>query len=294
MYSLIRIIATVLACLLFALASLSSFAKSPVWKVSKDGNHLYLGGTIHLLSSSDYPLPKAFDSSFINADTLVFETDIRAAASPEVQQKFITMMTYKDGRTIKDELDADVYNELETFLAARNIPIVNFAKFTPAGISLTLTVLELQRLGLSNTAGVDSYYTLRALDENKKIEALESIDEQIGFIASLNAEDGNEIIRSTLRDTGNLEKIWKDMLDAWRSGDMQALERVALKPMQTEFPDMYQLMLVNRNNNWLKKLPAMFADPDIEYVLVGSLHMVGKDGLLQRLESAGYRIEQLD
>ena len=38
-------------------------AKGPVWKVSKGGQTVYLGGTIHLLSPSDYPLPEEFEEA---------------------------------------------------------------------------------------------------------------------------------------------------------------------------------------------------------------------------------------
>ena len=37
---------------------------SSVWKAQKDGNTVYLGGTIHVLSKGDYPLPDAFDQAY--------------------------------------------------------------------------------------------------------------------------------------------------------------------------------------------------------------------------------------
>jgi uncharacterized protein YbaP (TraB family) len=37
----------------------------------------------------------------------------------------------------------------------------------------------------------------------------------------------------------------------------------------------------------------MFASAEIEFVLVGALHLVGKDGVLAKLGARGYRITQL-
>ena len=37
----------------FALVGSPAWAESPVWKVSKGENHLYIGGTIHVLTQAD-------------------------------------------------------------------------------------------------------------------------------------------------------------------------------------------------------------------------------------------------
>lgn len=274
--------------------SLTANAKAPVWKVSKGENHLYLGGTIHVLSRADYPLPQAFDKVFSQAEEVVFETDVAAISSPEVQTKLLAAMQFQDGRTLEDVLQKDTWKKLEAFLSARSLQIDQFAAFTPAGVSMTLLVIELQRLGLMDAPGVDSYFAQRANFEGKDIAYLESIDEQIGFIKDMNNEDGDQTILSTIRDVDELSGAWDKILSAWRSGDMQALHEIGNVPMQKEFPDMYQFLLVERNQKWLSKISAMMIDPDVEFILVGSLHMAGEDGLIHELQQSGYTIEQLD
>ena len=60
-------LATLLSLCLFT-ATLALQAQSSVWKVSKGGNTLYIGGTSHLLRTSDYPLPAEFDLAYAAAD----------------------------------------------------------------------------------------------------------------------------------------------------------------------------------------------------------------------------------
>ena len=275
--------------------SLPTLAKAPVWKVSKGDDYFYLGGTIHLLAEDDYPLPVAFDAAFAAADILYFETDMQAMSSPSAQAKMLPIFMFADERTLRGELSAEVYAELELFLAERQIPIANFAKFTPAGISLTLTAIELQRMGVmeanGESHGVDDHYTKRGIAAQKQIDALETLDEQIAFMMSMNDEDSDQIVKSTLRDLHNLESDWEKLLAAWRTGDLAALQKLGIEPMQ-EFPKLFQLLLVQRNTNWLKKMEPMITTPEIEFILVGALHMVGQDGLLNRLQLAGYQIEQ--
>jgi uncharacterized protein YbaP (TraB family) len=51
------------------------------------------------------------------------------------------------------------------------------------------------------------------------------------------------------------------------------------------------LIVTDRNNKWMQKIEAMFATPEKEMVLVGSLHLVGDDGLLKQLRKKGYKIK---
>ena len=280
-------------CLGLVLTSAQVIAKAPVWKVSKGGHHLYLGGTIHVLSQADYPLPSAFKEAFSDSAKIIFETDMAAMTSPEAQAKMRAVILFQDQRKLHDVLSKSVYKQLEDFLAVRQIPVANFSKFTPAGISLTLTLLELQRLGLTSTAGVDAYYSMRAKDEGKSIGMLESVDEQIAFIASMNDGDANEIVASSLRDLEDFGSIWKNILSAWRSGNTKALSELTIAPMRDEFPEFYQTFLVKRNNAWIEKIKPMLNDRDIEFLLVGYAHMVGEDGLLTQLKDAGYKIDQM-
>ena len=61
-------------------------ADAPVWKVVKGKNQLFIGGTLHLLSKSDYPLPDAFESAYRQSAMVVFEADMEKMQSPEFQQ----------------------------------------------------------------------------------------------------------------------------------------------------------------------------------------------------------------
>lgn len=276
------------------LVPLNAHAKTPVWKITKGDNHLYLGGTIHVLSRADYPLPAAFDATFATADEVIFETDVAALSRPAVQKELLSVMKFQDERTLADVLDDDTLAKLKAFLSDRSIAYTQFADFTPAGLSMTLVLIELQRLGLMDAPGVDSYFAQRAGFEGKQSGYLESIEEQLGFIEDMNKEDPNLIVQSSVSDVEELSSMWEKMLGAWRTGDMQALREIAIVPMQQEFPTMYEFLLVERNQNWIVKIKQMLTDPDTEFVLVGSLHMAGKDGLINMLQNDGYAIEQME
>lgn len=268
------------------------FADSPVWKVSKGDNVIFIGGTVHILSQSDYPLPGAFDKAYAEAEKIIFETDIGGTQTPEFQQKVLQVTLYPSGTTLKDFLTPETYQRLETYCASNNIQLAQLIQFRPGMLSVTLTVIELQKLGLAGT-GVDQYFNLRAINEGKAVGYLESIDEQLAFLANMGEGHENELISGTLRDLAELSTIMSDIKAAWRKGDLQGLDELISQPMKKETPKIYTQIVSDRNANWLPQLEAMFANDSTELVLVGMLHLVGEDGLLHQLKAKGYTLEKL-
>ena len=65
-----------LLVLLVSLFPQTVYAQSSVWKVSKGEKQLYIGGTIHMLSQSDYPLPTEFEEAYDRSKIVVFETNL--------------------------------------------------------------------------------------------------------------------------------------------------------------------------------------------------------------------------
>lgn len=274
--------------------SMTLFAKAPVWKVSKGDDFLYLGGTIHVLSKDDYPLPEAFELAYKDTDDIVLETDTVALTAPEVQGQILNAMSYQDHRGLSNVLDREVYSQLDTLLKSKGLPIAVFDSFTPAGAVMALTQFELQRLGLIGVEGVDAHFGGRAISDNKESIFLESFEEQLGFIESMNQLDPNLLIKSGIRDLQQIESMWGELLSAWRSGDLEQLETIGIDEMKRDFPSLYQTILVKRNDNWLKEVKAMMLTQDKEFILVGALHMAGDDGLIKRLKAQGYKVSQLD
>ena len=278
----------------FNLLAYNALAESSVWKVSKGKNYFYLGGTVHLLTADDHPLPDEYSTAYKDASKIFFETDLIAIQTPEFQSRFIAAMTYSDDRTLASELEPKIYRKLEEFMALRQIPITNFSKFQPWGVSLMIATLEYQRLGMMPNYGVDAYFNNLALADSKKIMSLETPEEQLIFLTSMAKIDPNAGIEYTLRDLERLPESIKLMKKNWRSGDLEAFSTNAfVVQMNMEFPEMYNTIVTNRNNAWMKQLPSLIDDSNREFVLVGAMHLNGEEGLLNQLKTQGFKVEQL-
>lgn len=279
----------ILWCFIF---TVPVFAKSPVWKISKQGNHIFVGGTVHFLSKSDYPLPDAFDSAYKNSTVLVLETDLQQFQTPEVQKAFMQNAVYQGEENITHFLKPDTVQALETHLTNRGIPAEQILKLKPGLLSITLTLVELQRLGQMGT-GVDEFYNLKAINEKRDVNYLETVSEQLRFIAGMGEGVEDEFINYTLDDLKDLPDMLQSLKDAWRTGNNDKMQKIALDPLRDRFPEIYKILVADRNNNWISQIETMLKTREVEFVLFGALHLAGKEGILFQLEELGYTIENI-
>ena len=269
--------------------SQSLFAASTVYEISKGKNKIYLAGTIHMLRDTDLPPPAEFNSAYQQAQKIFFETDLKKAQSPEFGQRFAQAMMLPNNNTLKDVLNVDTWTALQVYSAKNQYPLSQTMMFNPAMISILITMSESKKIGVGE--GVDAYYDKAARTDNKIVGELETSDDVIGYMKSFDQEDPNKIITSTLSDMENIANDLDKMIALWKAGDLNALDKELGEKMRKETPNAYQALVIGRNKKWLPQLEKMLKTPEVEMVLVGSLHLSGTDGLLVKLKKAGYKVK---
>jgi uncharacterized protein YbaP (TraB family) len=88
----------------------------------------------------------------------VFETDIAALQEPAMQAKMLQLGLYPEGQNLLQNLDGRTRQLLEKKMNALGLPLEQFARFKPWLLALTLTTLELQRMGFNPLYGVDVHF----------------------------------------------------------------------------------------------------------------------------------------
>lgn len=283
----------ILSCMFLLLVVPRVQAESPVWRISNGDNHVYLGGTFHLLSASDHPLPAAFNQAYKEADLLVFETDLEKAQTPAFQMAMMKALTFQDERTLQTTLKPDTLKALDAFLTSRGLQLESFAKFTPGGIGLMIAIMEYQRMGMQPAYGVDSVYYQKAITDGKKVSLLETPEEQLEFISSIGEDQGDSMVAYTLKEIERLPELISELKETWRNGNLEQLDELALKDSREQFPQTHKSLIADRNNAWLPTIEKMLQDERNEFILVGALHLAGPEGLISQLKKQGYKVENI-
>ena len=269
-----------------------AIADTSVWSVRSGDNVIYLGGTVHLLRPGDYPLPDEFEEAYQASSELYFETDIAAMGDLSVQAQMLQQLTYSDDRSLRTVLSDEAYTALSAYTQTAGLPIVMLEKFKPELLISTLQILVFQSMGFT-PQGVDAFFHTRAVADGKAEGQLETVQEQIGFIAAMGEGNDSEFILLSLKDLTETGNVIDGMIGAWRSGDAQGLSELFVEDMKVEAPALYDTLLLERNLKWIPRINRMLQDADTEFVLVGAAHIVGENGLLDLLSQEGYEINQL-
>ena len=273
--------------------SFPAFADTSLWKVELNRSSTYIGGTCHVLRESDYPLPEEFETAYKDSDIIVFETELDRLNSPEIQEMIIRKGIYNDELSLDKVLSAQTYDLLREYCEASGIPIIALNKLKPSMVVLTLFGFELQKLDINQT-GVDNYFHHKATAEEKKIEWLESVEEQIEFILSMGKGDEDDFIENSIKDMKKTGQILDELIGAWKQGNEDKLYNLVVAQIKKDYPDLYTTLLAERNREWLPKIEHYLKTPEKEFVLVGVGHLVGKDGIIEDLRQRGYKITKLE
>ena len=277
---------------LLILLSSTSVAETSLWKVSKGGSYLYLAGTVHLLSAKDLPFPTAFDRAYEDADLLAFETDISQLDDPAIQFRLMSSLAYTDGTFLNQKISSKLYQQLNDYLRSRGLMPNMFLSMKPSGVMMTMLSIEFKRLGITQE-GADSFYFRRAQREGKAVVSLESVSDHLSFIANMGEGNEEMFLQQTLDDVYQIEPMMDEIVSSWKRGDGQALEKLVVEDMRINYPRLYKSLLVDRNLNWLPILKQMSKTQEVEMVLVGVAHVVGRDGLLNMLQQQGFTIQKM-
>ena len=204
----------------------------------------------------------------------------------------LQQLTYSDDRSLRTVLSDQAYTALSAYTQTAGLPIVMLEKFKPGLLISTLQILVFQSMGFT-PQGVDAFFHTRAVADGKAEGQLETVQEQIGFIAAMGEGNDSEFILLSLKDLTETGNVIDGMIGAWRSGDAQGLSELFVEDMKVEAPALYDTLLLERNLKWIPQIHRMLQDADTEFVLVGAAHIVGENGLLDLLSQEGYEINQL-
>ena len=282
-----------------AVPTAASTAKAPpvplLWKVSDADNTVYLLGSFHLLKRDDYPLSKDVDTAFAAADKLVFEVPPSEMQDPATAQKALAHAGYGDDRTLSKVLPPGVRDKFNVLLLQRGASIAQYDPFEPWFVNLTLVIGLSQSMGFRAEDGLDQYLMQRAASANKPTSGLESIELQLQTLDRTPMKEQIASLQEFVDDPEKMPGMLDELHRAWRQGDVVKLDALTRGQMLANTPETYRLLNVARNDAWLPKIRKLLdgSSSDDALVVVGAMHLIGKDGLVEKLRGKGYHVERV-
>jgi uncharacterized protein YbaP (TraB family) len=286
-------LAAAIACLLLVSAPLSGqTGKTFMWKVeAPSGASAYLLGSLHVLTQESYPLSSTINKAFAESKTLVEEVDIDEASDPTLMMTALSKAMLTDGKTLDQLVAPEVFAELKRRAEKAGLPMAALQRMKPWLVAITLMAPTLQAAGFKAELGIDRHFFDRAKDMGMKRQALETIAYQLDRFDQLSLKLQEDLLKSTMEELDTTVSSVKEMAQAWSFGNVAAIEKMTLSALQ-ESPELYQRLLIERNNNWIPHVESCLTQNAGCFIVVGAAHLVGKDGLPALLAKKGLTVTQ--
>ena len=236
-------------------------------------------------------LPEEVEDIYNCCRRIVFETDLDSMNDSSLQGKILRRGMYPKGQTLSGNVSAETYEMLRNKLEVSGLSILQFERFRPWMVALTLTGSEMIRLGFDPQLGVDRSFFSKAKQDGKELIFLESNEFQINLFAGLSRTRQEALLKQILIEIKIIESMFEDMVSAWKMGDAAKLDSI-MKESLIEFPDLQERLITKRNRRWVGKILNLARQKGDLLVVVGAAHLVGEKSLVDLLRQKGYEVRQ--
>lgn len=282
-------------CLCFSTQSSAADDKAFFWQVTAGKSSVYLLGSIHFADESFYPLRTAITDAFERSDSLVVELDINKSGDDAYRRLVLERGVFKDGRTIEDVISEETYLQLRQRLRNLDVSYDAIKSYRPGVLVLTLTAVQVMQMGFDASYGIDVYFLTLAAKQSppKKIIELESMEQQLQLF--LNIPNGDLLLKETLYSLDESALMMTDMVHFWKEGNEARMNKMLFDDALEAYPafgDIYDRLFYERNQHMTDRIVDMLKQGGTYFVVVGTGHLIGNKGIIQRLKDAGYQPER--
>jgi uncharacterized protein len=260
-------------------------ARPALWEVTGPNGELgWLFGTIHALPRPVDWRSDAIDAALVRADRIVVEIGTTGEAAE--RQQIFAELARSPGLP---PLSARVAPELRAKLAAA-MERAGLDDSAFADSETWAAALALARAGrgeMDSAHGVDR--EVEALAKGRPVIELEGTRGQLRLFDTLPEREQRDLLAAVLLDP---EASAESPAEAWRNGDMAAIERATRRGMLAD-PELREVLFTRRNQAWTETLTAMLLAGQRPFVAVGGAHMAGPEGLPALLAAKGFTVRRV-
>ncbi|MBD0353192.1 MAG: TraB/GumN family protein [Flavisolibacter sp.] len=287
-----KLLAGILLCCLGITVSGQSATNTLLWRIS--GKNLtkpsYLFGTIHLLCADDIILSDSLKRAIQKSDKVYLELDMDNVFE---MLSVVNKMKMRNDTTLADLLTPAEYEKVKDFFTKQNsvLPFSMLEKYKPL---LTASTIMQSSMACDNAVAMEQLIMREAKKQGKGIKGLETMAYQISIFDSIPYKVQAKQLFSYVENYNKKEdsEEFKELTDAYRKQQLSKLEELSIKE-EAGFENFTNLLLYNRNINWVKKLQDLMTGNAL-VIAVGAGHLPGEKGVINLLRKAGYKVDPVD
>ena len=153
-----------------------------------------------------------------------------------------------------------------------------------------IEINQIEQAGFKLEFGVDTQIFETAKKKDKEIQGLATVHRHLATFNSLSDQEQESYLIDTLDSMDTFAQDAETEVTAWMNGDISTLE-LGQNKLRNQLV-LYDHVITQRNQEWIPLLEGFLRENEPALVVVGSLHVIGNDGLLATLQNSGYEIQR--
>ncbi|WP_374470761.1 TraB/GumN family protein [Phenylobacterium sp.] len=265
-------------------------AEPPLWVVRDRDSELMLFGAVHLLPPGLDWRSRKLDRAVRRADDLWFELPQEPATAEQASRAALRAGLLPPDQRLSKLLAPQDAQRLARVALLYGVDPAMLEAFQPWLAEQALASAAYARAAATAENGVEAAISAAAPKRVAR-RAFETPAEQIGFFAATPLREQIASLNQTVRDMESEPDEFALLVQAWMGGDVDAIDRLALQPLAASAPTLFQRLVAERNARWAAQLDARLKGRGRTVVVVGLGHLVGPEGLPERLRALGYSVK---
>jgi uncharacterized protein YbaP (TraB family) len=265
-----------------------------LWKATIAEGTVYLMGALPYGASDMYPLPEAITDALSGSDVLIVGADVAALPQAELLPIAANRGAYTDNSDLRDHIKAATWERVLKLSKALGMAEETILTQKPWMASLSLMSLAAKQAGYTQELSIEKGFVKDA-QMRKPVLQLDSVDEQAKLLDGLSEIEQEQILLQSLNEIERGDDYFKSMIEAWTSGDSSTVELIVRRRFDSlpASDKLFKLLFTDRSAAMAEKIGELAADGRTYFVVLEAGHLVGEHGLLNLLQSKGFKISQL-
>lgn len=258
-----------------------------IWKATRGDATVYLFGTVHVLEPGQNWFTRKIKSRFVKSHTLALEmADIRGSGT-EARQLIRQLGAYPPRDSLANHVGERTFMRLQSAMSRLGAPPVALYRMRPWVALMVFSTHALAADGRILEYGADRSLHRLALEQKKRVIGLESMEAHLRTLSDMPDQVQVEMLADALNGLNKRNPVYKPLVEAWLSGDVEELGRLMEASMAKSSPIIRQHVLIDRNHNWIRPIERMLHGRGTYFVAAGAAHFAGEDDVIDLLRARG-------
>ena len=256
---------------------------SLLWKMEKNGLENFLLGTIHLSDQNILNLPHHVKLVVEGTDALVIEVIVDSITQDQIEDR----MFMRSG-TLKQQIGEILYSRLIEILSEKGYLGSIIIDIKPWAAAILVSAPP-----STNAPVLDVHLQQLFNRSNRRVYALESLNEQLDVFDSMSSRDQLTFLRLSLENANTIKHQLEDLKSLYLKNDLDAIFNYSMEDWQGtacyDTGNIFSTIITQRNELMFSRL-ATHLQAGNRLIAVGALHLPGESGLLNMLRQSGYEL----